>query len=66
MDNKNSKSESYIVREAENIIKNYLKDRQMCDIDNYYHLKEKYDRLKILMIAMSIATAIGILLNIIF
>ena len=66
MDNKNSKSESYIVREAENIINNYLKDRQMCDINNYYHLKEKYNRLKILTIAIFITTAIGLLLHVIF
>lgn len=66
MDNKNSKSESYIVREAENIINNYLRDREMCDIKNYHHLKEKYERLKITSIAMAIVWTIGLLLSVIF
>ena len=65
MNNKNSKSESYIVREAENIIENYLRDREICDINNYYHLKEKYERLKILTIAIFAAACICILLNVI-
>ena len=64
MDNKNSKSDSYVVREAENIIENYLRDREMSDIKKYYNLREKYDRLKILTIAMFITTVIGMLLNI--
>ena len=38
MDNKNSKSDSYVVREAENIIENYLRDRELSDIKNYYNL----------------------------
>ena len=66
MKNKNSKSESYIVREAENIIENYLRDREICDINNYYNLKEKYDRLKILTIAMFITCCIGSLLSLFF
>ena len=66
MDNKNSKSDSYVVREAENIIENYLRDRELSDIKNYYHLSEKYERLKILSIAMFIVFSIGMLLNIIF
>lgn len=65
MDNKNSKSDSYVVREAENIIENYLRDRELSDIKNYYQLREKYDRLKILAIAMFLTFAIGMLINII-
>lgn len=65
MDNKNSKSESYIVREAENIIENYLRDREKCDIKNYYNLKQRYERLKILTIAMFITCLIGTLLSVI-
>jgi len=65
MNNKNSKSESHIVREAENIIENYLRDREICDIKNYYNLREKYERLRILTVAMFITFFIGMLLNII-
>lgn len=65
MENKNSKSESYIVREAENIIDKYLRDRENSDIENYCNLKEKYNRLKILTISLFITNSIGILLNII-
>lgn len=65
MDNKNSKSDSYVVREAENIIDNYLRDREISDINKYNRLKEKYERLKILSIALFITYSIGILLNII-
>ena len=63
MENKNSKSDSYIIREAENIINNYLKDREMSDIQNYYHLKEKYERLKILSIAIFITSSLGLLIT---
>lgn len=66
MDNKNSKSDSYVVREAENIIENYLKDREMSGIRNYYQLKQKYERLKILTIAMFITCFVGTLLSVIF
>lgn len=66
MDNKNSKSDSYVVREAENIIENYLRDREMSDIRNYYQLKQKYERLKILTIAMFITCLVGTLLSVIF
>ena len=66
MYNKNSKSESYIVKQAENIIDNYLRDREICDIKNYYNLKEKYERLKILTIAMFITTLVGTLFSVIF
>ena len=65
MDNKNSKSESYAVREAENIIENYLRDREICDIKSYYQLREKYERLKILTIFLFTVSMIGMLLNII-
>ena len=64
MQNKNSKSKSHIVREAENIIKRYIEDRELCDIKKYYNLKEKYERLKILTIAIFITSSIGILLDI--
>lgn len=66
MDNKNSKSDSYVVREAENIIENYLRDRELSDIRNYYKLQEKYERLKILTIAMFITCFVGTLLSIFF
>lgn len=65
MDNKNSKSDSYVVREAENIIENYLRDRELSDIKNYYQLREKYERLKILTVAMSITCFVGALLSVI-
>ena len=66
MNNKNSKSESHIVKQAENIIEKYLRDREICDIKNYYNLKEKYERLKILTVAMFVTTLIGTLLSFIF
>lgn len=66
MENKNSKSDSFVVREAENIIENYLKNRELSDIKNYYQLKEKYDRLRILTIAVMFTSIIGTLLSIIF
>ena len=65
MNNKNSKSESYIVREAENIIEKYLNDREISDINKYYILKEKYEKLKVLTIAMFITTLIGTFLSVI-
>jgi len=64
MNNKNSKSDSYIVREAENIIEKYLEDREMTDIKKYYNLKEKYERLQILTIAVFITGSIGTLLSV--
>ena len=66
MNNKNSKSERYIVREAENIIEKYLEDREMTDIKKYYNLKEKYERLQILTIAVFITGSIGTLLSVFF
>lgn len=65
MPNKNSKSESYIVREAENIIEKYIEDRELKDIQKYYKLKDKYERLKILTFAVFLTSSIGILLDII-
>ena len=66
MQNKNSKSKNHIVREAENIIEKYLNDREMSDLKRYYDLKERYERLKILTIAIFITFSISMLLNIIF
>ena len=65
MNNKNSKSDSYIVKEAENIIEKYINDREMSDINNYYKLKEKYERLRILTIAMFVTCLISTLLSVI-
>ncbi len=60
---KNPKSESYIIKEAENVIEDYLRNReeQYCN----YNLKEKYERLKILSIAMGVVGSFGILISII-
>ena len=60
---KNPKSESYIIKEAENVIENYLKTRE--NKENNL-LKEKYERLKITSIAMGIVGIIGILISVIF
>ena len=60
---KNPKSESYIIKEAENVIENYLKTRE--NKENNL-LKEKYERLKIRSIAMGIVGLIGILISVIF
>ena len=60
---KNPKSESYIIKEAENVIENYLKKRE--NKENNL-LKEKYERLKITSIAMGIVGLIGILISVIF
>lgn len=60
---KNPKSESYIIKEAENIIEEYIKNRE----ERYKcQFKEKYERLKILSIALGIVGSIGILISIIF
>ena len=58
------KSNSYIIKEAENIIENYLKSREE-EFDNINY-KEKYLRLKILSIALGITSILGILFTIIF
>ena len=60
---KDPKSNSYIVKEAENIIENYLKNKEE-DIDNINY-KQKYLRLKMLSIALGIVSALGILITII-
>lgn len=60
---KNPKSESYIIKEAENVIENYLKTREN---KKNNLLKEKYERLKITSIAMGIVGLIGILISVIF
>lgn len=57
-------SNSYILRQAENIIDDYAKNKHgKQDACNY---KEKYERLKILSIAMGIVGSLGILFMIIF
>ena len=61
---KNHKSESYIIQEAENIVEEYIKNRK--EIYESDILKEKYERLKILSIAIGIVSSLGILLSIIF
>jgi len=66
MQNKNSKSESYIVREAENIIEKYLNNRELSNIKHYYKLKQKYEKLKILTIMTLLIFISGIILGIIF
>lgn len=66
MKNRNSKSDSYIVREAESIIEKYLTNRELSNIKKYYQLKEKYEKLRILALIM-FATGIAIvLLNMFF
>ena len=64
LENKNSKSKNYLIREAENIIENYLKNRELSDSKKYYQLKERYERLKILTIAVMVTSFIGTLLSI--
>jgi len=64
MKNNNSKSESYIVRQAEGIIDKYLEARELSKVKKYYRLKEKYERLKILTGASLAIFIIGMLLNI--
>lgn len=59
---KNPKSESYIIKQAENIIEEYIKNRE----ESYEcKFKEKYERLKILSIALGLVSSIGILVTII-
>lgn len=64
MKNKNSKSESYIVREAEGIIEKYLINRELGNIKKYYQLKEKYEKLRVLTIAIFVTFITGMFLNI--
>ena len=64
MKNRNSKSESYIVREAENIIEKYLTNRELGNIKKYYQLKEKYEKLRILSILIFATFMASMVLNI--
>ena len=57
-------SNSYIIRQAENIIDDYVKNKQ--SKHNIYYYKEKYERLKILSIIMGIVSVLGILFTILF
>ena len=66
MKNKNSKSESYIVREAESIIEKYLTNRELGNIKKYYQLKEKYEKLRILTILIFAIFMASMILNIFF
>jgi len=66
MKNKNSKSESFIVREAENIIEKYLANRELGNVKKYYQLKEKYEKLRILSILIFTIFIISMILNIFF
>ncbi len=66
MKNKNSKSESYIVREAENIIEKYLTNRELGNLKKYYQLKEKYEKLRILTTISLLTLIASMILNIFF
>lgn len=66
MKNKNSKSESYIVREAESIIEKYLTNREFGNIKKYYQLKEKYEKLRILSLVIFATFITSMILNIFF
>lgn len=59
---KNPKSESYIIKEAENVIEEYVKNREENNLIDY---KEKYERLKILSVVLGIIIVIGALISII-
>ncbi len=59
---KNPKSESYIIKEAENVIEKYVKNRKENVLIDY---KEKYERLKILSVVLGIIIIVGSLLSII-
>ena len=61
---KEFKQNSFIMRQAENIIDDYTKNKKV-KYDVYYY-KEKYERLKILSIAISVVSAFGILFTVIF
>lgn len=60
---KNHKSESYIIKEAENIIEDFIMNKKE---KGDYKFKEKYERLKILSISLGIVGSISVLINIIF
>ncbi len=61
---KSPKSESYIIKEAQNVIEDYVKRKEENDGENEIW-KEKYERLKVLTIGIAIAQSIMILVNII-
>ena len=61
---KEQKSSSFIIRQAENIIDDYEKNKKK-DKHNIYFYKEKYERLKILRIALGFVGSIGILISIV-
>jgi len=65
MKNKNSKSESYIVKEAESIIEKYINNRKnKSDIEEYEKLKEKYIKLQIIASITIIIFMLVTLLNV--
>ncbi len=66
MKNKNSKSESYVVREAESIIEKYLTNRELGNIKKYYQLKEKYEKLRILAFLIFGIFIVSMILNMFF
>ncbi len=61
---KEQNSNSYIIRQAENIIDDYAKNKK--SKHDIYYYKDKYERLKILSIIVSIVSALGILFTVIF
>lgn len=61
---KEQKSNNYIIRQAENIIDDYAKNKHIKH--DVYFYKEKYERLKILSIAIGVVSTIGILFTVIF
>lgn len=66
MKNKNSKSESYIVKEAENIIEKYLTNRELGNIKKYYQLREKYEKLRIVAVLIFVTFMASMIINIFF
>ena len=61
---KEHNSNSYIIKQAETIIDGYAKNKQ--NKHDVYYYKEKYERLKILSIALGIVSSLGILFTLIF
>ena len=57
---KKPQSESYIIKEAESIIEAYVRQREENEVHKY---REKYERLKILSIAMGVVGSLGILIT---
>lgn len=62
---KSPKSESYIIKEAQNVIEEYIKRKKEYTDKSKEIWKEKYERLKILSICMLIAQSILIIINLI-